>query len=498
MSTLYAPQVEPMQPAVTVGAGINIYYSISKYNTSDEYNAVRVTLVDPSLSSGWGANSMLKDEGGKTIDYIQLEKPEDNYITIPASNLKTLTPNQFYQAQVYLVNGTQVSQGSQVTLVRVVNQGIIVFEGLEDNTPFISEVKGYLKYANVADQIETISSYQIIIGTETFPIVENEMGLNFSYPVNIQLDEQAVNVTIKYTTIHNYSGEYSVSIQGQPLTLEDVKVTVKEDCELGMFYLLVENLTDVDEYIWQRRVLGEEWEVIAGNNNNIYDYTIESGVLYQYRLLYRKGINWFESQSSETVSMFLEDMYFIDETGLFINKYNPKINNFKLMTQEKMVTPLGGSYPIAIRSSNTRYRQFTVEGLLSIEYDLPLYLSTSAATDSISNPVGTEYPTKAMDKLVLPTRLMRLDEQYAATEQIKSFRSTTAEKLYRDAIIDFITNGKPKLFRSGPEGNILVYLSNPTFTPMTSLGRNIYSFSATATEIDEVTSETLKKYNIGG
>ena len=60
--------------------------------------------------------------------------------------------------------------------------------------------------------------------------------------------------------------------------------------------------------------------------------------------------------------------------------------------------------------------------------------------------------------------------------------------------MNFLTNGQPKLFKSYEEGNIIVYLSNVSFTPNKTLGRHIYDFSATVTECCEMTQENLKKY----
>ena len=51
--------------------------------------------------------------------------------------------------------------------------------------------------------------------------------------------------------------------------------------------------------------------------------------------------------------------------------------------------------------------------------------------------------------------------------------------------MDFLYANNVKLFRSTQEGNILVKLMDISFTPEAQLGRMIYSFSATAHEVDE-------------
>ena len=62
--------------------------------------------------------------------------------------------------------------------------------------------------------------------------------------------------------------------------------------------------------------------------------------------------------------------------------------------------------------------------------------------------------------------------------------------------MEFLTDGEVKLFRSETEGNVLVRLMNVSFTPNQALGRMVYSFSATAYEIDECNFENYNKYNI--
>ena len=78
----------------------------------------------------------------------------------------------------------------------------------------------------------------------------------------------------------------------------------------------------------------------------------------------------------------------------------------------------------------------------------------------------------------------------------KARREWMLERHYRDAVIEFLTADNIKLFKSEPEGNILVKLSNVSLTPNKQLGRNIYSFSATATEIDAATIDNFEKYGI--
>ena len=70
------------------------------------------------------------------------------------------------------------------------------------------------------------------------------------------------------------------------------------------------------------------------------------------------------------------------------------------------------------------------------------------------------------------------------------------ERFFRDKVRDFLNSPNAKLFRSPTEGNYLVRLMSPTFTPNQTLGRNVYSFSCNASEIDECNIDNYEKYGI--
>ena len=62
--------------------------------------------------------------------------------------------------------------------------------------------------------------------------------------------------------------------------------------------------------------------------------------------------------------------------------------------------------------------------------------------------------------------------------------------------MDFLYANKVRLFRSATEGNILIKLMDINLTPNATLGRRIYSFTATAYEVDAATIKNYDKYGI--
>jgi hypothetical protein len=62
------------------------------------------------------------------------------------------------------------------------------------------------------------------------------------------------------------------------------------------------------------------------------------------------------------------------------------------------------------------------------------------------------------------------------------------------AVLDWLNDGKPKLFRSPGEGNYIVRLINSSLSPNDTLGRMLHTFSSTAYEIADYNFQNLNKY----
>jgi hypothetical protein len=68
------------------------------------------------------------------------------------------------------------------------------------------------------------------------------------------------------------------------------------------------------------------------------------------------------------------------------------------------------------------------------------------------------------------------------------------ERLYRDWIVNWLNDGAPKVLKTANEGLFIVRLTNLNLTPNKQLGRIIYSFSCSFTEIADLSIANLIKY----
>jgi hypothetical protein len=70
------------------------------------------------------------------------------------------------------------------------------------------------------------------------------------------------------------------------------------------------------------------------------------------------------------------------------------------------------------------------------------------------------------------------------------------ERKFRDFVMEWLSDGKPKLFRSETEGNMIVMISGASFTPQDKSARMTYNLSCTVTEIAEYDLENLINYDL--
>ena len=110
-----------------------------------------------------------------------------------------------------------------------------------------------------------------------------------------------------------------------------------------------------------------------------------------------------------------------------------------------------------------------------------------------------EYPKNAFNGEIGPLTAFdrHLDKvNFRDYTSERTFDMLFLERKYREKVMEWLTNGKPKLFRSPTEGNIIVVLSAVSFTPFQNSERMVYSFTATATEVAEYNLDNLIAYNL--
>ena len=475
MSTsLYTPRVRSIQPAFVDVA--KIYFTMP-YNSTP--NSIYYKVIDPAKSSVSGNNSI---EGGPLIA-TKNEDTNEYYISISNSILK-LTLNQFYQVQIKNEDNGAWSQASLIKRVSDFEINAITILNPFDDL----KLKGSSQESNVFFK----NCYFSAMGLVSHGICN---GNNFEIPMkNFFINQTSVTGDLVVETVDGY-----IKSEEKIFSLNNWSFSDSPDLSGIMFSSsgIIKLTGKINGTIVRKEKDKKLWTIVGKKDNLEWiDASIEGGKFYEYGILdaSETGISYGvsdildpEGKNHETV---FSNMYLSDKDTMIAIKFNPSISNLKYVTQEAITNTLGGKYPIIRKNGATKYRQFNISGVLYLDY-----YSNERLVCSNSEELSTIYPfTNDVWYEDEGSLFLSSDNNLP---NLSNYQPQTIEKILRQKAEDFLTNGKPKIFRSYDEGPMIVHLSNISFTPNKQLNNHIYDFSAQLTEICEFSSDTIKKYNLG-
>ena len=381
------------------------------------------------------------------------------------------------------------------------------------------------EYSNT-DSSEYLYSYRLKLFSNTGILLEdtgdiytneyyNPNQLNYLFKTEIQT-KNIYNLTISYTTINKYSSEVSYKFDRMdipidpfyvyPITIDNInsisdpdfieevtKLTSKEtEEEEGrvLIKLYSEDNSEVNKNICIRRADSRDnfqtWTDIKIINcinkrindlDPIFDYTIESGVWYKYgaQIIDTNGYRNVLQQMENPLLREFEYGFLLGEDGCQLKlKFDNTMNSYTYNYSESKTDTIGGQYPFISRNGAMKYRSFPINGLISFNMD--------EAETFTSDEQLYKY-----DEIVALYQQRRIDENIHHYDYRR-------ELDFREKALAFLYDGKPKLFKSSTEGNIIVRLMQVSAQPNQTLHRMIYSFTSTAYEIAEATMENYLKY----
>ena len=514
-NTLFPPIVET-NPAPFVWKDDNTTGSLKvEPAIGQTLSAIGYRLFDPyggeiKKDSDTGDGSLSYNTTNKVVDISSVLKAiTDSYIR-----------NQYYRLQLRAQDDGNYSAWSSTILIRLISNPVIKV------TTNFSKIIGCFYFEDEQEQ-EQFKNYKITISQGSLTHISKVFSLsansnNFTYQIPVEIDtKQNYTGKIEFETYGGYKGysEFSHSA-GQETENEVLTISAKSYPDLGgiMVYF---NSTESSsrKYTLMRSTHKTNfgyWEIlgtisVGSKAVSWLDITAESGVWYKYKAISEPADSVYYSGKSNPILLDLDSIFLSDEDTQFLVALNEDVNGFKYVVTESVTNTLGSKYPFVRRSANTKYRQFNIGGMISFLADEEYNVlencqdSVSGVEDFYSGPTqsadGYRGVTIFKEALFLTKQnafqqVKDLYDDYSKVNGYEGFEDSIFERAFRDQAMEFLTNGKPKLFRSATEGNILVTLTNVSFTPNKQLGRRIYSFTATATEIDECTIENYKKYNI--
>ena len=258
------------------------------------------------------------------------------------------------------------------------------------------------------------------------------------------------------------------------------------------------------------------------------DFTVEQGKTYIYSLQQYNDTGLYSARiKSNKVYADFEDAFLFDGERQLKIKFNPKITSFKTGYLETKVNTIGSQFPFIFRNGNVAYKEFPLSGLISYQSDemnlfmkdadLGLYgeltsdkrpgsfrddveVSNKYFEDLFNLASGTPSATMSSEEIESAYHSRKnlkdnIDDYKIRTTSLVSY-NILAERKFKLAVLDWLNNGKAKLFRSPTEGNYLVRLMNVSLAPEEKTGRMLHTFSSTAYEIAECTYDNLNTHGI--
>ena len=242
----------------------------------------------------------------------------------------------------------------------------------------------------------------------------------------------------------------------------DVDMKAISDNELASgFFVISRACEDSDYMIWDEIHRFSLMAQIPTKHLH-RDFTVEQGKNYIYAIQqYNKNNLYSNRILSNIVYVDFEDAFLFDGKRQLKIRYNPKITSFKKNLLETKTDTIGGKHPFIFRNGRVNYSEFPISGLISYQMDEEnLFLS------------------KEDFNVVEKTTNLTKD-------------NITAERLFKMKVLEWLTNGEPKIFRSPEEGNYIVRLMNSSLSPNDTVGRMLHTFSSTAYEIADFNYSTL-------
>ena len=315
-----------------------------------------------------------------------------------------------------------------------------------------------------------IANYQIRIDIETANLYTD----SYTFNIGVKYDSSSwgnQSVVQEAVAVNNVLGKVNISFF--PF---DENTTVPVGSQF-----VIRRADDNDGFtIWEEIYTKTLTEALTGTTTVSFDdFTVESGVLYKYEITFVStvsigGHTHFTITEGPAMTVF-DHAFLTGEGTQLCVKFNPNVGNFQINVAESQVAPIGSQYPFSQRGADTYYRTFSLSGTIAYEMDVQHQFATRSS-------IYGEW--------------IEVYGSYFVNHYMNQQNDRVTQRKFREIVMRYLYDDVPKLYRSTPEGNILVKLSGVSLSPKNELGRLVYDFSCTATEIGEACIENYKLYQI--
>lgn len=472
----------------------------------DENNHINITSLLQEQGGSAGSFDLTDLLINDVVDFSSIDNGSDIFDLTAFELIETseFPLNTYYKVQIRFddieaeissptaawltENLEHFSEWSTITLIRTVSSNNIQLTGFEE-TPVefqhgLSQISGKLSFRD-QDEKDYLQSYQItikqgstvveqsaIIYTNPQASAQNE--ILYTLRTNLQRETNQ-QIQLSYTTYSGYKSEnqFEFSIAASVIPQFEASIAATADDELGRIKLMITDINPAfDGQLILNRASAEDGYTIwtplhkvaitnIDTSYNWFDITATSGIQYKQSVQKLEDGDLSDMIISNVVMQDLMDDFLFGANGEFLRiRFDANIDNFTINQADLEKETIGNQYITTLRNGNLYYKSFTIGGLITKYCNIADNGETQTDTGC-----GDHY-------------------------------DIYAERTFRDFVMKFLHDGKPKLFKSATEGNILVRLMKPSQSANKTLKRMLYSFSAKANEIGECSTANLDKWNI--
>ena len=553
---LYPPIIDTYMPAFIKNAGCRIYFSLSPYASLGKSKFAQIKVSNQRTNKSELNNKTYPSEIKFAMVQLDEERTSNDkyYITIDNSDIQGgFQSNTYYKVQIRLsgiapvgANGILLQKGvdswlssnldsfsewSTVCLIKGINLPIINLRSFSENVGeneigTVFAVPSIVVTGNVdfgEDEDEVLKSYSIKIYNNINELILDSGDIytdqysspnQINYPLNINFKEKSsykMEFTITTKNLYTLTKFYNFAISSEQEEIDDIEGKIIRDEENGRnrisldiqpselnksVNLIIRRASSKDNFTIWNDIHIMQLNITEQAHIDWYDCTIESGIWYKYMIqkadsegIRLSSLNLTEERAIKNdngaiikkvydqTMMIFDDMFLIANGKQLKIKYNPSVSSMKYTTVDSKTDTIGSKYPFIKRNGSVEYRTFPISGLITFLADENELLTSK-------------------QELFKDQEIINQYNNYNLENNITLYNDYIYEREFRKAVAEFLYKDNVKLFKSTPEGNILVKLMDINFTPDESLGRYIYTFSCTAYEIAEDNIENYNNYNI--
>lgn len=534
MSKLYPPTISGIIPAF-YGTTIVVPFSMNRAVSLKEISGFSLKIKN--------VNGAVLDI--KTTNNINAEQVEFEYNEAKIGH--------YYKIQLaYIDTNGEIGIYSTVGVIKCTDTPFIEIKDLDASQ--INNHKSYyygMYTPGELDKYERMYSSKFILYDENYNIVyESKENLHnslndydmeksdytqaeeFHLPYDLELNKlfyiEFIVTTINKMVIH--TPKYKVMVKENVSSELQVYLKGELNYDEGFIHLFFKPFQGIDEneYISGKFVISR-----ASSKNNYAweelkrfevpsikikdwffdDYTIEQGISYKYGIqqyntygIYTKRVKIADDinpSEDKIIKADFEDAFLYDGIKLLKIRFNPKVSSYKNDIPENKTDTMGSKYPYITRNGHVNYKDFPISGLISHQMDDIEKFMTKEELGFHKLPIhridklnGTaEDIIVDIDGNIIEGESFCVHEKYFYDNNLTS-TNIAAERIFKNEVLDWLSNGQPKLFKSPTEGNFIVRLMNVSLSPNDTLGRMLHSFSCNAYEIAECNIDNLSYYKL--